>query len=823
VVAVKPRAFRIQSRGVEGVETHLVGRDAELKSLQKAFLIAIEDGETQVVTVSGEPGIGKSRLLYEFEQWADLRPEGFVIFRGRANPALRERPYALIRDLIAFRFEILDTDSAAVTVRKVESGVAGLLGQNDETAHLIAYLCGFDVNTSAHLQGILNDPREMARRARWALIRFFTALAVENTVMIELEDLRHADDASLDLLHDLFEANDDLHLLVVCCVRTEFFERRPSWGAGQPFHRHLELQPLDKRDSRELVRELLQKVADVPKELRDLLVERAEGNPFFMEELIKMLIDNRVVIKESDDVWRVEASRLDSFQVPSTLAGLIEARLDTLLAPEKLTLQRASVVGRIFYDSVLQAIDYGDDTHVTDLPGVLAKLVERQFIDRRATSGFAGSAEYIFTSAMLRDALYDHLLERQLTVYHSEAARWLAGLERSDEYLTQIAAHYERAGETLLGIESWMRAGEIAAGRGVYRVALELYQSALTLFERLPEESREANAAMRLNLLMRMGEAQVFFGDLPASEPTLAQALALAQMVGNQSAEAWTHYQLSLLKTTKGDYPSALAHLDRALPLARKCGDRQIMAQVQYGLANTHFRAGNWGQGIEAAQACIASCEAIGNETLRIYALNRVATLNFYKDRHYETALPYLEESLAIAQRIGHQDGEFLSQFNLATFASYVKDLFAAVAHGEAALGLAREDGNPYRLTMITGSLASFYVMAGKREQAPALLRESLEMARRMEAPASTMYGLQAAAVLKLTGGDVAGGLRLLGLSTYHPSTGSDDQANVERWTTYSQDRLGFSEDEIDAMLLTGKDLDLNSVVDELLKELEAQ
>lgn len=818
VIAAKSRVFRTVLRGVEGIETQMVGRDAELKLLQKAFFMAVEDSETGVVTIVSEAGTGKSRLLYEFNKWAELRPEEFRIFSGRATPAMTPRPYALIRDMISTRFEVLDDDAPALALTKIEKGVTELIGQNDEMAHFIGYLVGIDVADSPYLKGILSDAQETGRRARQAFIRFITMLAKDEAVVLELEDIHHADDVSLDVLNELFTADDELHLLVIGCARPVLYERRPTWGSGQRFHTRIDLKPLDKRDSRDLVREILQKVPEVPKELRDLLVERAEGNPLFMEELVRMLLDDRVILRESDALWRVEASRLGVLSVPSTLAGLLEARFDTLLYPEKLTLQRAAVIGRIFYDTALQVINDTDETHLRELPDILAKLVERQFIYKRETSAFAGSVEYIFASAMLRDTLYDRLLERQQRVYHTGAAAWLAGLERGDDYLPLIAEHFEKAGDTQQAAAFLQRAGYAAAQRGIFRDAVDFYQRAWALL------SADADSARRLSLLLALGEALHRQGDVLEARTTLSEALALARTTGNPEMLANALYLLSLTETTYGDYPAALAYLNEALSLVRAGSNLTTLANVLYGLANTCIRTGDNLKGIAAVEECIALCKTSGDDVLRMYALNRLATLKDSPDTDSfdpDAALSYYEQGLALARQIGHREGERAIVGNLGFHAAVLEDWQGYIRYTEQSLRLSRELGSKFGITIASGNLADGYIRVGMPEKVPPLLRDALLMAREMAAPAWLVSGVATAGQLKLVQGKIQDGLQLLGLGFLHPSSDVSGQSDFNAWLNYAREKYGMSDAAIQAELDAGKALDLDTVVDKLLKELE--
>ncbi|MGD2178748.1 MAG: adenylate/guanylate cyclase domain-containing protein, partial [Anaerolineae bacterium] len=178
VQRAKPRAFRKGVRGVEGIETRMIGRRAELTRLQEAFYTAMEDRELQMVTVVGDAGVGKSRLLHEFDNWAELLPQTFYFFKGRALQEMQGLPYALIRSLFAFRFQIEDTDSLDAVHEKLERGVGAALGEGEESrrgAHVIGHLLGFELGDSPYLESLPDDPKETRDRALTYLADYFEA------------------------------------------------------------------------------------------------------------------------------------------------------------------------------------------------------------------------------------------------------------------------------------------------------------------------------------------------------------------------------------------------------------------------------------------------------------------------------------------------------------------------------------------------------------------------------------------------------------------------------------------------------------------------
>jgi class 3 adenylate cyclase len=280
----KPRAFRITEEVVEGIATRMVGRDRELRQMQQALRTAVGSSRTQSVTVVGEAGVGKSRLLHEFHQWMELLPEEFWLFQGRADEQTSRLPYALVRDMLAFRFEILDSDPPAVAREKLEQGILGMMGEeeaNQEKAHFIGHLIGFDFSHSPYLQGILGDARQIRDRAFYYASQFFAAVAPSGPILIYIEDIQWADDGSLDLIDYLLRTASRLPLMVICIARPELLLRRPEWGRGWSDHTHLELNPLSEMESRQLVADILRRVPEIPPQLLDLLAGRAEGNRYF--------------------------------------------------------------------------------------------------------------------------------------------------------------------------------------------------------------------------------------------------------------------------------------------------------------------------------------------------------------------------------------------------------------------------------------------------------------------------------------------------------------------------------------------------------------
>jgi serine/threonine protein kinase/tetratricopeptide (TPR) repeat protein len=571
VRSAKPRAFRYSTRGVEGVETRMIGRSAELGFLQEAFYTALEDNEAQMVTIVSEPGLGKSRLLYEFTNWAELEEPTYWRFPARATPDMLQRPYALLRDMLSFRFEIQDSDSPATVREKLEAGVAQLTDLPDtrvsaEMAHYIGHLVGFDLSDSPYLASAIDDARQLHRQAEHQLVMLFVYAIRRYPVIMEIQDIHWADESSLDTINRLVTQSQKLPMLVLCLARPELYERRPTWGSGQPFHTRLDLRPLSKRDSRRLIKEILQKAEQVPESLCDAIVDQAEGNPFYIEELVKVLIEDHVIVKETPN-WRIELGRLSGMRMPSTLTSLIQARLDSLFPAERIVLQRAAVIGRIFWDSAVHALSTADAVAINDRAS-LGSLAERELVHIREESAFAGACEYIFSSGVLRDVVYEGILGRQRRTYHRQVAQWLieASGERVDEFAGLIAGHLERAAELEQAVTYLRRAGEQAASQYACSEAVSYLNHALDL-------EAEGAPSHCYALLMALYQVYDMTGNYPAASVAAQGAMSMAQACGDGISEAAGLLQWGQVLWHQGDYTQAQYQLEQALELVRTLRD----------------------------------------------------------------------------------------------------------------------------------------------------------------------------------------------------------------------------------------------------------
>ncbi len=646
-------------RGITGVQTGLVGREDELEALRSTFQRAVETHQVQLVTVVGEPGIGKSRLVSEFERWEGLELVNACCFRCGATEQMSGTPYALLRDLFAGKFLILESDSAAQARQKLEDGFSGYLGEESAyKVHVIDTLLGFD----SALVVDKDDPEQLRQQALFYLQQYFTAVAEHTPLVMVFDDIHWADSPSLDAIRELARRCRSTRLLMICLTRFRLFDLHPEWKKLEPddgvAQMRLELAPLSKQSSHQLVGEILCRVEHVPAELRDLLVIRAEGNPYYIEELVNMLIDEGAIILDGDGgSWRVDLPRLKGLQIPPTLTAVLQARLELMPAEARLVLQEASVVGRVFWDSLLQAISKDGSLPASEL----AFLTSQRAIRAGDVSQFEDSTEYSFIHALFQDMVYATILKEKRRSIHAGVAQWLAKAAqssgRAEEYAALIARHYFTA-QVKAAASDWSTlAGERAVSQGAFPEALQFFNQALELLQ--PDDLDR-----RWRALLGRDEVLGLLGDVAARQADDATLLALARQMGDDNHLAEAYLRQGYYIAITGDERTALHAYNAALEAARHAGNMDIQADI---LALKLVSLAHLGELAQAANVLRDALEVLPGVKDDLVRARTLTNLSVYLSTtgDLSRAVQLLDQTLAITRRLGNSAGETLVLDNL--------------------------------------------------------------------------------------------------------------------------------------------------------------
>jgi predicted ATPase len=599
-------------------------------------------------------------------------------------------------------------------------------------------------------------------------------------------------------------------LLIVAAARPELFERRPNWGEGRELYSRLELKPLSKRATRSLVEEILQKADELPETLRELIVEAAEGNPYYVEELIKMLIEDGIIVRQEPN-WRVELQRLAEVRVPPTLTAVLQARLDALPQDEKAVLQRASVVGRRFWDSLVGELA-SDTDQGTEVQPLLGALRQRELVFQREQSSFANAREYTFKHAILRDVTYETVLLRLRRRYHAQVAAWLeahAG-QRLSEYLGVIAGHYELAGERVRAAEYLRRSGEEALRTSAYRDAQAAFERALGL---LPAELGE----QRGTVAVRLGQTLLRLGEFSAAGAQLEEGLTLARSAGEHGTEVVALNALGEAAWRRGHWEAALGHLRNALALAQDCGDLSGQALAAQQLARVSWLHCEPDEAERWAQQSRDCCAQAGDRQGLIAARNELGNVANLR-REFEQAREFYSANLALAGELGDRFAIAQALNNLGTIAYELGAYKEASAYYEQALVINDEIGNRVGLIIALGNLAELYITQGQDDPAWEYLRQALRQVVSIQAVVSaTVPLLVYVARLRARAGQLERAAELLGMALSHPASSSDAEWDAQQVLGTLREALGA--ERLEAALARGAKLDAERVVAEILAE----
>ncbi len=734
VLRAKPRAFRITTRGIEGVETRMVGRDAELEQLQEAFKRVFARRQLLAVNVVADTGVGKSRLLYEFETWAESQREGFYLFQGRANPQTQTQPYGLLRDMLAWRLQIADGDSMQTARQKLEQGIAPLFEADDGPdlalahAHLLGHLIGLDFSDSKYVKGIIDDARQIRNRGFHTAAQMLRRVSAQNDapVVMQLEDLHWADDGSLDFLNYLAQVNRDVPILVLGLTRPTLFERRPDWGNIEDVYQRIDLSPLDKTASRMLANELLKKLPEIPASLREMVTSGAEGNPFYMEELVKMLVDEKA-IDTSGERWVLNPERLQATRVPQTLTGVLQARLDSLQPTEKLALQQASVIGFVFWDQALAAID----ARALDSLGV---LVQRDFNVPRQDAALDGVREYAFKHQILHQVTYDTLLKRTRRGFHAAAAAWLAGLTgaRAGDFLGITAEHFDKAGDAAQASEYFTRAAEHAKRRFAHDAALGYVERALATID--AQTDSEANQMLRWRLLDVRERTLDLQGRRVEQRADIDTLQKVADTLNDDRRRAELCGRRSHLAMRTGDYTTMEREARQAMTLAAQAGDHELKLNAQRLLAMGLGLRGDAAAGRALAQEGLTEARSRALRRAEALFLNALSVIASWQD-DVVCSLEMDQQNLLIRRELGDQGSEANALGNLGLWWLSLGDRAQARRHLEDALKLHRSVGNRALEPAVLANLSALALWQGDDALSLTHARSALDIAVAVQAP----------------------------------------------------------------------------------------
>jgi class 3 adenylate cyclase/tetratricopeptide (TPR) repeat protein len=569
----------------------LVGRAEELAILTAVAGRVERERAPQLVTLYGPAGVGKSRLLAELLQ---RLPQARVL-EGRCLPYGEDIAYWPLAEAAKAEAGILDTDPTETALEKLRQAVADVvLEEAARVSDALAWTIGLSLPDAAATGG------DVAPRLQRAWLRYLTSLGHDRLTILAIEDIHWASLPLLDLLEGLSDALNGTSVLVLCTARTELLEARPTWGAAKQNATALTLAPLDGEKAAQLISSLLGEDG-VPDAVRQRVLASAEGNPFFVEELLHMLIEQGALERRGDR-WTTTES-VTELPLPDSIHGVIAARIDLLDAEARDALRRCSVIGRVFWP---EAAGVGEQA--------IATLGTRDLVLRQPGSSMAGMKEFAFKHALTREVAYASLPRAERRELHRRVAEWVQ---------------------------------EVAPDRGVEAAELAAYHylEALTYGEDDPTVSRRT-----YELLLTAGDAAYERGAVSVAITQLERALELAP---DPAATAGALLALARADVAVSDAPGvrrSIERLDRALALVDPA-DAPLRGDILGWQSRVLWLHGSWDEARSAADEAVVVLRGLPESPQLARVLARSAQLAMLRDD--EDANVLAEEALAVANRVG--------------------------------------------------------------------------------------------------------------------------------------------------------------------------
>jgi class 3 adenylate cyclase len=742
-----------QHRGVGLLTAPLIGRDRELRQLAEAVERVRASGSPALVTIYGPAGAGKSRLTLEFiDRVQDAR-----VRVGRCLPYGDAVTFYPLKLILHAECGIEPTDDHPTALAKVVRAVAAVIDDPDDTQAITDRVSTLAGLTQANdvLPGIPQG--DLANELRWGARRFFERRATAGPLVLVFEDIHWAETRLVELIEHVAEWSSG-PLLIVCLARPDFRDGQPRFGATTADTTTIELTPLDSEEIRRLLGGLLA-TESLPESLRAEIVTRAEGNPLYVEEFLRTLIETGR-IAQRDATWAAVGD-LTQIDVPPTLTGLITARLDRMRPEVKRLLQRASIIGRLFSISDLEAIS-GEPVPTV----LLREAVDRDLLSEADGRALGTGGVYRFRHVLIRDVAYATASKGERAQLHHTYSRWLetARSDRKDEIAEIVAFHAEQA--FVLGHEIEAADADALGGRALALLlaaailvrrrsdpvaARKLFERAAAVSDRFPADRVSRATAHGFAGWYRANQD----ARTPEGDAAWATAYALAAVPGPSEVLMYLTEQRAGRELRDDQAGAANDSYDEVVRIARATGDRVLIGIALAARASGWAASGDWDRSdaalVEAREQLVGTGATLALFRC-LYQLINGATIR----GDFSAATRYLAE-----RRAGQPTRR--SKIQQATIALYdamigaqIGDLSTALREAEVAVATAREAGVPQSIAISLWLLGDTLIELGDPARARTALGEAIEIyeARRARGSLPEVHAGFARACIRL--GDLA-------------------------------------------------------------------
>lgn len=644
------------------VRSALVGRSSALAKLQEVCGRAFDFQAPQLVTIVGNQGTGKTRLINEMIEYIQVSGDRTArIYHGVSERDATGKPVRLaaVSSLLRHRFDLsqlsLDLAQARVTheLREVASD------QVAELCHFIGKFIGLDYPPTPFLRTASENPKQHDELARTALRRFIELDATRSPLVLVLDDLQWADGDTLSLLNDLTANLSSAPVVVIAATRPEMLVRSIHWGEGAVTHTRIDLRNLESDDAEQMFKNLLSRCDDVPDDTIQFAIEMTGGNPAVLEQLVRRFLANGT-IDDRGPVWHLDPARASATELPISIEEAIEARIAALVPEERELLEKAAVFGNVFWVSAIVAmtrlelpegaggaapldIAWGDGEdvrrRVSDLLSILAERDYVLLLDPEDSS-VAGDVEVIFKHNLEREHVARSTEPGRLARYHIAAAHWLEVKHSSlrDEQLELLASLYERGGDTRSSGRCYLQGGDRARARYCPEEARALYEKGLAMLG-------QSDSPLRMDALHNLGDVLEQTGKTQQAASCFVEMLHVAWRYDNLNKAGAAYARLARSQRRVGRYDLALEYLARAHDLFKRSRDDRGIAATLDDIGRVHWLRGEYMQALDLHRQALAIRRSVGDR--RSIALSHANIGRVHHDSgNFAAAIAQFREAL---------------------------------------------------------------------------------------------------------------------------------------------------------------------------------
>ncbi len=762
----------------------MVGRESELTIINSKLSIALE-GKGQVIGIVAEAGMGKSRLVAEVIRAA--RKMGFVGYGGACQSDAVNTPYQTWKSIWGAFFDVDPSAPLKKQMRNLEGEIEDRAPERLQAMPLLNVMLGLEIPDNDFTKTLEPQYRKSALRA--LLEDCLRAAAKDEPLLIVIEDMHWIDALSHDLLEELARALNDSRVCFVLAYRPPQLARleAPRLEAMPNFTK-IELHELNQAEAESAIRAKLAQLypsrgGALSSGLVDKLMARAQGNPFYLEELLNYVRDRGL-----------DPADLNKIELPDSLHALILSRIDQLSEREKTTLRVASIVGRLFRAEWLTGY-YPELGGMNRVKSDLEQLAE---MDITPLDSPEPELAYLFKHIVTHEVTYESLPFATRAKLHEQLAKYLETVGAAAD---TIAFHYGRSDNTAKKREYYRKAADAAREVSAFITAVE-YLARLLDLTLSTDPARSA-------LALQLADAHYRLGDFPAARAAIAQAQVAAT---SDTDRASALALLGEITSELGDYAEAQTLLTQAVPLARASGDQLTLCRALYALGDVNWRVGKLDVAKVALEENLALARALGDLPRELFALNRLGTVALQSDLAESERLYTEVHTRAVAA--GNRERAMTALNNLSVVADERKEYAAAQEYGYQALALAREIGAQDMVAVGLLNQAEGDIKLGQLAAARVGLREGLALALRLGALPWVVGAVRGFANLAYAEGQTERALALLDLAGKHPAWSSDNQHQLDGTLV----EWALDPSVVEAGLQAGEALDWDATVRELLK-----